>query len=157
MEQACYRTRRDQAVCATVPPDCEQLRRSPGIDRIGGVSDVDTTLDYASPRAASGTIRGMRWWICGLLFFATTINYIDRGVIGVLKPTLQHDLGWSEIDYSNIVFAFQLAYAGGYLFGGRLMDAIGLRVGYALAIAVWSLAAMGHGFARSVMGFSAAR
>jgi ACS family hexuronate transporter-like MFS transporter len=78
-------------------------------------------------------------------------------VIGVLKPTLQHDLGWNEIDYSNIVFWFQLAYAAGYLFGGRLMDRIGLRLGYALAIAVWSLAAIGHGFALTVKQFSMAR
>ena len=122
------------------------------------LSDADTTLDYEpAAGSGSGTIRGMRWWICGLLFFATTINYIDRGVIGVLKPVLQRDLGWSEIDYSNIVFWFQVAYAGGYLFGGRLMDAIGLRIGYALAIALWSVAAMGHGFARTVLGFCVAR
>src|SRR5690242_1151347 len=69
------------------------------------------TLEYESTLPRAGTFRGVRWWICGLLFFATTINYIDRGVIGVLKPTLQKELGWSEIDYSNIVFWFQVAYA----------------------------------------------
>jgi ACS family hexuronate transporter-like MFS transporter len=126
------------------------------------MSDINpsptSTLDYAtrSPRE-TGKTPGLRWWICGLLFFATTINYVDRSVIGVLKPTLQHDLGWNEIDYSNIVFWFQLAYAGGYLFGGRLMDRIGLRLGYALAIAIWSLAAIGHGFALTVKQFSMAR
>jgi ACS family hexuronate transporter-like MFS transporter len=115
------------------------------------------TLDYATVEREAGKYRGVRWWICGLLFFATTINYIDRGVIGVLKPLLSKDLGWNEIDYSNIVFWFQVAYAGGYLFGGRLMDKAGLRIGYALAIAVWSVAAMGHGFARTVMHFCMAR
>src|SRR2546430_9158677 len=96
------------------------------------------------------SIRGLRWWICGVLFLATTANYMDRQVIGVLKPTLQKDLGWSEIDYSNIVFWFQVAYAAGYLFAGRLMDWIGLRIGYTLAIFLWSIAAMAHAFARSV-------
>lgn len=85
-----------------------------------------------------------RWYICGLLFFATTINYVDRQVIGILKSTLQGEFGWSEIDYSNIVFAFQLAYAIGLLAAGRLMDRLGTKVGYALAIVVWSLAAIAH-------------
>ncbi|MBI4327501.1 MAG: MFS transporter, partial [Chloroflexi bacterium] len=71
-----------------------------------------------------------RWVICGLLFFATTVNYIDRQIIGVLKPVLDKDLGWSEIDYSDIVLAFQLAYAVGYALGGRVMDRIGVRIGY---------------------------
>ena len=106
---------------------------------------------------ARQTVPRLRWWICGVLFLATTANYIDRQVIGVLKPTLQKDLGWSEIDYSNIVFWFQVAYAGGYLFAGRLMDRIGLRIGYTLAIFLWSIAAMSHAFARTVFGFSAAR
>lgn len=85
-----------------------------------------------------------RWYICGLLFFATTINYVDRQVIGILKSTLQGEFGWTEIDYSNIVFAFQLAYAIGLLAAGRLMDRLGTKVGYALAIVVWSLAAIAH-------------
>ncbi|WP_428941029.1 MFS transporter [Fontivita pretiosa] len=100
---------------------------------------------------------GFRWWICGLLFLAATVNYIDRQVIGVLKPTLQHELGWSEIDYGNIVFWFQVAYAAGYLFAGRLMDVVGVRLGYALAVTLWSAAAVAHAFVRSVGGFSAAR
>ena len=85
-----------------------------------------------------------RWYICGLLFFATTINYVDRQVIGILKGTLQGEFGWSEIDYSNIVFAFQFAYAIGLLLAGRLMDRLGTKAGYALAIVVWSIAAMLH-------------
>jgi ACS family hexuronate transporter-like MFS transporter len=83
-----------------------------------------------------------RWTICGLLFLAATINYIDRQVIGILKPTLQQQYGWSEIDYSNIVFAFQFAYAIGYVFAGRLIDRVGTRRGFALALIVWSIAAV---------------
>ncbi len=84
-----------------------------------------------------------RWTICGLLFLAATINYIDRQVIGILKPTLQAQFGWTEIDYGDIVFAFQMAYAIGYLFAGRVMDLLGIKRGFALALTVWSLAAMG--------------
>jgi ACS family hexuronate transporter-like MFS transporter len=85
-----------------------------------------------------------RWWICALLFFASSINYIDRQVVGILKPTLQQQYGWSEVDYGNIVMAFQLAYALGLAVVGRLIDRIGTRTGFAVAVAVWSLAAMAH-------------
>jgi ACS family hexuronate transporter-like MFS transporter len=114
-------------------------------------------LDYGTTRPPTRGIPGLRWWICALLFLATTINYMDRQVIGVLKPTLQKDLGWNEIDFSNIVFWFQVAYAAGYLFAGRCMDAAGLRIGYTLAIIMWSVAAMSHAFARTVMQFGMAR
>ena len=86
----------------------------------------------------------VRWVICALLFFAATINYIDRQVIGILKPTLQQEFGWSEIDYGDIVFSFQLAYAVGLLLAGRLIDGLGTRLGFAIAIVVWSIAAMAH-------------
>jgi MFS transporter, ACS family, hexuronate transporter len=85
-----------------------------------------------------------RWVICGLLFFAATINYIDRQVISILKPTLQAEFGWSEIDYGDIVFAFQLAYAIGLLLSGRIIDRIGAKLGFAIAIVLWSVAAMAH-------------
>jgi ACS family hexuronate transporter-like MFS transporter len=98
-----------------------------------------------------------RWIVCALLFFATTINYIDRQVIGILKPTLETELGWNEIDYGNIVFAFQLAYAVGFLFSGRLVDRLGVRLGMSLAVVFWSLAAMGHGAVRTLAGFRLAR
>jgi ACS family hexuronate transporter-like MFS transporter len=98
-----------------------------------------------------------RWVICALLFFAATINYIDRQVLGILKPTLQAEIGWDEVEYSNIVFFFQTAYAIGLLGVGKLMDIFGTRRGFSLAIVFWSLAAMAHAFARSVMGFSVAR
>jgi ACS family hexuronate transporter-like MFS transporter len=98
-----------------------------------------------------------RWMICFLLFLAATINYMDRQVIGILKPTLQQELGWNEIDYSNIIFSFQMAYALGILISGRLIDRIGVRTGLGLAVFFWSLAAMAHGLMRSVMGFALAR
>jgi ACS family hexuronate transporter-like MFS transporter len=99
----------------------------------------------------------IRYAILGLLFFATTINYIDRQVIGILKPYIEIDLGWSEFDYGLIVTAFQIAYAAGMLITGYLLDKFGTRLGYAIAIAIWSLAGMLHAAARSAIGFAAAR
>jgi ACS family hexuronate transporter-like MFS transporter len=98
-----------------------------------------------------------RWTICALLFFATTINYIDRQVLGILAPDLQKAIGWNEIDYGYIVTAFQAAYALGLLIVGRLMDKIGTKIGYSIAMAIWSLAAMAHSLASSVIGFAVAR
>jgi ACS family hexuronate transporter-like MFS transporter len=98
-----------------------------------------------------------RWGICALLFFATTINYMDRQVLGLLAPVLQHDIGWNEIQYSNIVAAFQAAYAIGLLVVGGLIDKLGTRIGYGLAIGVWSVASMAHALARSAFGFGVAR
>jgi ACS family hexuronate transporter-like MFS transporter len=106
----------------------------------------------------SGKKGRYRWLvICTLLFAVTTINYMDRQVIGILKPHLQKDLGWSEIDYSNIVFFFTLAYAIGYPLAGRLMDKVGVRLGLAGAVSFWSLAIGVHGLLASVLGFSFAR
>jgi ACS family hexuronate transporter-like MFS transporter len=98
-----------------------------------------------------------RWVICALLFFATTVNYIDRQVLGILAPDLQKAIGWNEIDYGYIVTAFQAAYAIGMLLVGRLMDKLGTKIGYSIAMAVWSIAAMAHSFASSVIGFAVAR
>jgi len=92
-----------------------------------------------------------------MLFAATSINYMDRQVIGLLKPTLQQSMGFTEINYGYIVAAFQVAYAFGLLVAGRLVDRLGIRAGYALFIAVWSLAGMGHALARSALGFGLAR
>jgi ACS family hexuronate transporter-like MFS transporter len=100
---------------------------------------------------------GYRWTICALLFVATTINYIDRQVLGILAPTLQRELRWSEADYGDIVSWFSFAYAIGFLIAGRLLDRIGVRRGLAAAVVAWSLAAIGHAFARTVAGFSLAR
>ncbi|GJG89197.1 hexuronate transporter [Gemmatimonadetes bacterium T265] len=99
----------------------------------------------------------VRWVICALLFAATTVNYVDRQVLGILAPTLQHGLGWTEADYGNIVSWFTLAYGAGFLFAGRAIDALGTRAGLALALVAWSLASMGHALASTVAGFSAAR
>jgi len=98
-----------------------------------------------------------RWYVCALLFFATTINYVDRQVLGLLKPVLEKELGWREAEYGWIVFAFQLAYALMMPFAGRLIDWAGTRLGYAVAVTLWSLAAMGHALAHSATGFGAAR
>jgi len=99
----------------------------------------------------------VRWYVCGLLFFATTINYVDRMVLGLLEPTLAKELGWRESDYGWIVWAFQLAYAVMMPFAGRLIDWAGTRLGYAVAVGAWSLAAMGHALARGALGFGVAR
>jgi ACS family hexuronate transporter-like MFS transporter len=98
-----------------------------------------------------------RWTICALLFFATTINYIDRQVLGILATTLEKEIGWSEIEYAYIVTAFQGAYAIGLLLVGRIMDLVGTKLGYTLAMIVWSIASMAHALARSAFGFGAAR
>lgn len=99
----------------------------------------------------------VRWGICALLFWATTLNYIDRQVLGVLAPTLGHVLGWTQVDYGYIVAAFQSAYAIGLVFSGAIIDRLGTRIGYALAICVWALAAAGHALARTVLAFAVAR
>ena len=98
-----------------------------------------------------------RWVICALLFFATTINYVDRQVLGILAPTLQKEIGWSEAQYGAIVSWFTLAYAFGYLGAGRLMDKIGTRLGFAVSVVIWSLAAIAHSLAHTVRGFGLAR
>lgn len=98
-----------------------------------------------------------RWGICALLFFITTLNYVDRQVLGVLAPELQRVIGWNEMEYGNIVTAFTAAYAFGLLLAGRFIDRVGTRMGYAVAIAAWSLATMGHSLVRTVLGFGLAR
>ena len=108
-------------------------------------------------QSKSGIIKNYRWYVCALLFFATTINYVDRQVIGLLKPVLEKDFGWSEVDYSNIVMAFTAAYAVGLLGFGKIVDAIGTKLGYAISLIVWSLAAMAHALAKSTFGFGIAR
>ena len=107
--------------------------------------------------AAAGSIGRYRWRICALLLFATTINYIDRQVLGMLATDLQKAIGWNEQQYSAIVAAFQIAYAIGLVTAGAVIDKLGTRVGYALAICVWSIAAMSHSLAATVVGFAIAR
>jgi MFS transporter, ACS family, hexuronate transporter len=112
---------------------------------------------HSAAAAVLRTVGRFRWMICGLLLLGTTKNYMDRNVLGVLNTTLQHDLGWSEIDYSNLVMAFQAAYAVGMLLAGRIIDRLGTRLGYALAMLFWSLASMGTAFASSLGSFAAFR
>jgi MFS transporter, ACS family, hexuronate transporter len=99
----------------------------------------------------------VRWTICAMLFAATSINYMDRQVIAILKPTLQHSIGLTEVSYGYIVDAFQIAYALGLLAAGRLIDRLGTRIGYMLVMAVWSLSAMGHALAGTALEFGFAR
>ena len=98
-----------------------------------------------------------RWVICALLFFATTVNYVDRTVLGVLEPELKKEIGWTATQYGDINSAFNLAYAVGFLIAGWMMDRIGTRWGYSISLTVWSLAAAAHAFANSVWGFALAR
>lgn len=98
-----------------------------------------------------------RWVICALLFFATTLNYLDRTIIGLLKDDIGAQFGWSESDYSNIVVCFQVAYALGLLGAGWLVDRLGTKLGYFLSVCVWSIATILHGFAKGTFGFAAAR
>lgn len=105
----------------------------------------------------SGKVGHVRWGICALLFFATTINYIDRSVLGILAPLLEKEIGWTPIEYGRISASFTLAYAIGFLFAGWFIDRFGTRIGYALYLIVWSLAAAGHALAATAFGFGVAR
>ena len=91
-----------------------------------------------------------RWWICALLFFASAINYVDRQVIAILKPTLTAEFGWTDIDYGWIIFAFSTAYAIGFIFAGRFMDKVGTKIGFTVAIVLWSIGALMHAWAVGV-------
>ncbi|WP_221391744.1 MFS transporter [Dyadobacter sp. NIV53] len=102
-------------------------------------------------------IGNYRWVICALLFFATTINYIDRQILGLLKPTLETEFNWTESDYANIVMVFAGCYALGYLVFGNFIDRIGSKLGYSISIIIWSLAAIAHAFVKTTFGFGAVR
>ena len=102
-------------------------------------------------------IGSYRWMICALLFFATTINYLDRNILGLLAPTLQKEIGWTPIQYGYITMAFQAAYAIGLALFGWFIDRYGTKIGYSISIIGWSLAAMGHALASTVFGFGFAR
>jgi ACS family hexuronate transporter-like MFS transporter len=105
-------------------------------------------------KKALGKVGYFRWTICALLFFAATINYIDRNVISVLKPTILTWPGWSELSYGRVISMFQLAYAVMMLVAGALVDRIGIRKGFAIAVIWWSLAAMGHAISATVLSFA---
>jgi len=103
------------------------------------------------------TVGKYRWVICSLLFFATTINYLDRSVISLLKSNLEVTFKWTESDYADLVMAFQLSYAVGMLLAGRFIDKVGTKIGYAVSLALWSFASMGHALVKSTIGFLIAR
>ena len=129
----------------------------PVAKQTAGVPDSLSSQPSDAPRSIANAVGKFRWVICALLLVGVTKNYMDRQVLGLLKVTLQHDLGWTDIDYSNIVFAFQAAYAIGMLIAGRLVDRLGTRLGYALTMVFWSLAAMAHAVANSFTSFLVAR
>ena len=116
---------------------------------------MSATSEAAAPARPTGL--GYRWTIVALLFFATTVNYIDRQVLGILAPTLQRELRWSETEYGAIVSWFSTAYAVGLFLTGRFLDRVGVRRGLTAAVVTWSLAAMSHALARTAAGFSLAR
>src|SRR6185295_11831642 len=126
-------------------------RAASSANRTSAAGAVSTT---AIPSSRAGYFR---WIICALLLFGTTKNYMDRQVLGVLKTTLQHDLGWNEIDYGNLVFAFQAAYAIGMVVVGRIVDRLGVKLGYAVTMVFWSLASMAHAAGSSLTTFLVAR
>src|SRR5437868_2723496 len=129
------------------------------LDKPGAVQATSSSQEREQllNNSHGGRVGHFRWVICTLLLFGVTKNYMDRQVLGVLKTTLQHDLGWNEIDYSNLVFAFQAAYAVGMVVVGRLIDKLGTRLGYTLAMVFWSVAAMAHAAASSFGSFLTAR
>ncbi|MFL6675214.1 MAG: MFS transporter [Massilia sp.] len=101
----------------------------------------------ATSTASAGTIGGYRWTICALLFFATTVNYLDRQVLSLLAPELSREFGWSNTDYANITAAFQFVYAIAMLFAGRVVDKLGTKAAFTVAIVVWSIGAVMHALA----------
>lgn len=117
---------------------------------------MSTTTPADAP-PVSVKVGNYRWLICGLLFAAMVINYVDRQMLGVLKPTLSEEFGWSETQYADIVFWFQASYAVSYLLFGRIVDRIGARWGFGIAFLIWQIAHIAHAGARSMSGFIAAR
>jgi ACS family hexuronate transporter-like MFS transporter len=120
-------------------------------------SSASQPLDYAMAVTSPPWYRSYRWVICALLFFATTVNYVDRAVFGVLGDTLKSEFGWTATQFGDINAVFNLAYAIGFLFIGWFIDRVGTRWGYAICLIVWSLAAAGHALAASAVGFMIAR
>src|ERR1700687_3927092 len=128
------------------------------MDRAAGAANRTCSADSEAVVSEMSSRAGyFRWVICALLLFGTTKNYMDRQVLGILKGPLQHDLGWNDIDFGNLVLAFQGAYAVGMLVVGRVIDRLGTRLGYALSIVFWSLASMGHALGSSFTSFLVAR
>ena len=117
------------------------------------------TMEAAAPHAevAARPSGKVRWLVCGLLFLAVVLSYVDRQVLSVLKPTLQKAYGWTETGYGDVVFWFQAAYGLGYVAFGRIVDRIGARAGFAVAVTLWTIGHMAHALVRSTVGFAIAR
>src|SRR5690348_10658825 len=133
-------------------------RATPSSNSSASTADAERSRKVA-PSVASVSVKigHFRWVICALLLFGTTKNYMDRQILGLLKVPLQHTFNWNEIDYDKLVSAFLLAYGVGQLFVGRLMDRLGTRIGYALAMVCWSVASMGTALANSLNMFALSR
>ena len=147
--------------CAATSAPCSLAARPGGRGRLTALPARFPKMTPAPkggilPRAPERSVR-TRWTVCALLFFATTINYIDRQILGLLAPLLQKEIGWSELEYSYIVTAFQAAYALGLIAFGWFVDRYGTKLGYAVSIVIWSLAAAGHALVRTAFGFGVAR
>src|SRR5215813_7992790 len=125
---------------------------------VSSQSAAEAPARAASALKSAGAFAGQfRWVICALLFLGVMKNYMDRQVLGVLKIPLQHQFGWNDIDYGNVVTAFQAAYALGMVVVGGLIDRLGTKIGYAAVMVFWSIASMAHAAAGSLGGFIAAR
>jgi MFS transporter, ACS family, aldohexuronate transporter len=118
---------------------------------------VSPSNSAANSAPSRGLFSQYRWRICALLFFATTVNYLDRQVLGILAPVLQKSIGWNEAQYGYIVTAFQAAYGISILLSGRLIDLVGTRKGYSISVMIWALASMAHSLVRTPLGFGIAR
>lgn len=140
-----------ESVEATARPKSEAEISPPQSAGASAIGAVDAALQITT------RVGRFRWTICALLFFAATINYLDRQVIATLKDTLQQAHVWDENGYAWVVFFFQTAYAIGLLVTGRVMDWLGTRKGFSVSVLIWSLAAMGHALVTTVVGFSVAR
>lgn len=115
--------------------------------------------DYGenAPYNQVSRIGNYRWFVCFLLFAATTINYLDRQILGLLKPELEKTFSWTETDYSRIVMAFTACYAFGQLFYGKILDKIGTKIGYTISVTLWTIAALLHATIKSTVGFGMVR
>src|SRR5436190_22347343 len=114
-------------------------------------------MDVKTGTLSGTTVTNYRWTICALVFFATTVNYLDRAVISLLKSDLSKEFNWNDGDYANIEIAFKLCYAVGMLGAGRLIDKLGTKLGYLLATLLWSISAVAHALVNSTMGFIVVR
>ncbi|HMB96825.1 MAG TPA: MFS transporter, partial [Tepidisphaeraceae bacterium] len=119
--------------------------------------DPQPTAVTLSAPAPPRSVGRYRWLICALLFYATTVNYMDRSILAVLSPMLKTQIGWTDTQYGNINATFSAAYAIGLLFAGGLIDKFGARIGYPVAMALWGLASISHALVSTTLGFGIAR